>query len=504
MSKIYIGIDFGACNIKAAQVPENGKPKDIKLNKNQVDGNFIPNVILYDKVKDKIERKVGKGARNSVDFENKIWQIKPKLSKKDWRKFIKSLEREVTAVEAVENIFAWLWQTITEKFSKNEDFDVTITAPVSFSEVQKNSIKQAALRAGVPVNTIITEPFAAMFSIEDFFDADEQTILIFDFGGSTLDLSLFRIEIDGDEMNFTEIAAAGLKFGGLDIDKAIFENIINVKYAADVQEILDSGTPKIEILNTIEIIKENIFIEDEDSAKDFLNDKRGNLHEFELTRAEIISILEKIKIKERIIALLDELLDDAEIDKGEVTAVKPFGGTSIIGYFMEMLTDYFGAEIFDFEDFDFEPEEIYMGVARGAAKYRYTLEKENSGVTIQNVIPYSIGLAQNEIFTRYIKRNEISGFTTPLKPLLISELDKNNWRVAVYQSFSNEFELPLENEDVIYIGDVELDKNLYGVKDAILFNLKTDGAGQIVMKFFELQADSDAPKLIEEKIVKVG
>lgn len=502
MSKIYIGIDFGACNIKAVQISEKGKPQNIKLNKEQSTGNFTPNVILYNKVKEKIEIKVGKGAKNSKDFENKIWQIKPKLSKKTWSKFIASLEREVSAVEAVENIFAWLWQTITEKFSKDENFDVTITAPVSFSEVQKNLIKNAAIRAGVPVTGVITEPFAAMFSLEDFFDDEEQTVLIFDFGGSTLDLSLFRIENDDDEINFTEIAAAGLKFGGLDIDKAIFENILAVNYAAEVQEILDSGTPKIDILNEIETGKESIFFEDDDETDIFVTDKRGGLHTFTLTQEEIISVLEKIKIKEKILALLDELFEDAEIDKSEVTAVKTFGGTSTINYFREMLKDYFGEEIFDSEDF--EAEEIYMGVAHGAAKYRYTLEKENSGVTIQNVIPYSIGLAKNEMFTRYIKRNELSGFTTPLKPLLISELEKNNWRVAVYQSFSNEFDLPLESDEVIFIGDVEINKNLYSVNDAILFNLKTDGAGQIIMKFFEMQTDSDAPKLIEEKIVKVG
>lgn len=498
MSKIYIGIDFGACNIKAVQVPENGKPKDIKLNKIQSVGNFTPNVILYDKN----EIKVGKGAKNSIDSENKIWQIKPKLSKKSWSKFIKSLGREVSAVEAVEDIFEWIWQTITEKFSKNETFDVTITAPVSFSEVQKNLIKNAALRAGLPVSAIVTEPFAAMFSLEEIFDEDEQTVLVFDFGGSTLDLSLFRIENDDDEINFTEIAAAGLIFGGIDIDKAIFENILAVKYAADVQEILDSGTPKIEVLNAVENIKENLFTDDEDSADGFVTDKNGNLHEFNLTQEEIISVLEKIKIKEKILALFEELFEDAEIDKSEVTAVKAFGGTSTINYFREMLTEYFGEEIFDSEDF--EAEEIYMGVARGAAKFRYTQEKENSGVKIQNVIPYSIGLVKNEKFTRYIKRNELSGFVTPLKPLLISELEKNNWRVAVYQSFSNEFELPPESEEVIFIGEVELDKNLYSVEDAILFNMKTDGAGKICMKFFESTADSDAPKLIEEKIVKVG
>ena len=502
MSKIYIGIDFGACNIKAAKVSESGKTQKIKLNKTQAGGNFIPNVILYDEVKGNIEIKVGSGAKNSRDFENKIWQIKSKLSQKIWHKFIKSLGREVAANEAVKDIFEWLWRTITEKFSKAEEFEAVITVPVSFSEVQKNLMKQAALSAGVPVAAVVTEPFAAMFSLEDFFEDDaEQTVLIFDIGGLTLDLSLIRVENFDGELNITELAAAGLKFGGIDIDEAIFNNIFLEKYSEEIKHILDSGAPQYEIMNEIEKVKEQAIIDGEE-VSGFIIDENGRPHEFTLSPEEINAVLEKINVKEKIIALLDELFEDAEIDKGEVTAVKPFGGTSSIDYFTQMLTDYFSAEIFDYEDFD--KDDIYMNVALGAAKYRYFVDGENSTVSIQNVIPYNIGLVENNIFSYRIKRNELIGFVTPKKPLLISELEKNNWRVAVYQSFVNEFELPLESEDVIFIGEVELDKNLYTAKDAILYNLKTDDGGQIVMKIFELQEGSDAPKLIEEKIVKVG
>lgn len=502
--KLYIGIDFGACNIKAVQVSSTGKARKIKLNKVADGKELTPNVILYDKIKGKIEILVGAGAKNSIDDENKIWQIKPKISQKNWSKYIQNLERDVAAREAVKNILEWIWKNISEKFSKGEEFDVTITAPVSFSEVQKNFIKQAAIEVGIPVTGVITEPFAAMFSLEDFFESEEdQTVLIFDFGGSTLDVSLFRIEHCDEDLKITELAAAGLKFGGIDIDEEIFKNILSLKFAEDIKEIFDSGSSKNIIMNEIETIKENIFSEDgEDSAPGFVSDKLGNLHTLTVNRDEIISVIEKTKIKEKIIEMLDTLFDDAEIDKSEVTAVKPFGGTSMIDYFLQMLTEYFGSNIFDCKDF--EKEDIYMGVATGAAKYRYLIDKEGTGVTVQNVIPYSIGLCENQMYARYIKRNEISGFVTPKKPLLISELEKNNWRVDVYQSFSNEFDLPQDSEDVIYIGNVQLDKNLYSAKDAILFNMAPDGSGQILMKFFESQPDIDEPKLMEEKIVKVG
>ena len=122
--KNYIGIDFGACNIKAAKISATGKEQKIKLNKEQGSGDFIPNVILYDKPHDKIEIKVGKGAKNSLDVENKVWQIKPKLAQKNWSKFIASLEREVDATEVLKDIFAWLWREITIKNAKNDEFEV--------------------------------------------------------------------------------------------------------------------------------------------------------------------------------------------------------------------------------------------------------------------------------------------------------------------------------------------------------------------------------------------
>ena len=499
--KSYIGIDFGACNIKAAKISAKGKPQKIKLNKEQSGGNFIPNVILYDKVRDKIEIKIGKGAKNSLDVENKVWQIKPKLAQKNWSQFIESLGREVDAPEVLRNIFEWIWREITLKISKDEELEVAITAPVSFSEVQKNLIKQAAVEVGIPVKAVINEPFAAIFSAEEF--DDEQCTLIFDFGGSTLDLSLCRIERIDDELNVTELAAAGLKFGGIDIDNAIFEQIFLVKYADEVKEILAGDTVgkfKIELMNTIEKLKEEIFISEVEEYTEALVDARGNWREFTLTHDEIISVLEKTGIKDKIISLLDELLDDAQIDKNEITQIKPFGGTSSIDYFRELLIDYFGDEIFDD---DFEPEEIYMNVAQGAAKYLF-MSNEESGITIENVIPYSIGLISREKFHRLIKRNELSGFITPFKPILISELNENNWRVAVYQTFSNAFDLPIDSEEIIFIGDVELDKKLYTASDAILFKMQPSGTGQIYMSFFEQVPDSDAPKLIEKKIVKLG
>ena len=147
-----------------------------------------------------------------------------------------------------------------------------------------------------------------------------------------------------------------------------------------------------------------------------------------------------------------------------------------------------------------------MGVAVGAAKYRELLADSQSIVTIKNIIPYSIGLANDGRFKRYIKRNELAGFELPFKPLLIKELQKNNWCISIYQSFSNELELPLDGESAIFMADVKLDKSLYSAKDAISFKMKMSEDGKLHMSFFEQQMKDDEPEivLVEEKIIGIG
>ena len=511
--KTYVGIDFGACNIKAAQISgRNKKMTHIKLNKKSGGGAEAPNIILYDKVGDKVEIKVGKPAKNSPAFENKVQQIKTKLSLRDWKKYIASLGRDVTAAEVVKDTLQRIWETITVKTSAETEWDAVITVPVSFSEAQKKVMRKAATDAGIPVSAMVTEPFAAMFSLGDTLEnADEEMFLIFDFGGSTLDMSLFRIERDDDELNVTELAASGLNYGGINIDEGILEDVLRVKFRNEIDEFLagdPDGRLKIDLMSAIADMKEALFIERDadEETESHLSGATGNLYKLSLTKDDVIAVLKNAKLKEKISARLDEMFDDADVDKSEVTGVKLFGGTASITYIWEIITDYFGADIFDCEDFDIESEDIFMGISVGAVNYLALSNDEQSNVTIKNVIPYSLGLARDGKFRRYIKRNELAGFELPYKPLLIEDLKKNGWHVSVYQSFSNELELELNGEDAVFMADVSLDEHLYTVDDAVLFKMKMTEDGKLNMKFFEQRLENGEPEivLVEEKTIEVG
>lgn len=508
MAKSYVGIDFGASNIKA--VVYNGKKiRKIKLNKNQVAGEEIPNIIYYDKNN---EVKVGYPAQREFDYKNKIMYIKRKLEQKSWSKYIENIGKDITAQEVATDIFKWLKKTISNTLSE-DDFKAVITMPVCFSEVQKNRIYNAATDAKINVEAVVTEPFAALFSIEGLFEEaedDEQVVLIFDFGGSTLDLSLLRIENDGDgEICVTELASDGMHYGGIDIDEDIYHEVFESKYTKEIAEIKavdDLGTAEVELIDVVRKLKEIIFGDEEDEVDDIYHSRKGKAYTFELTKNEIISVFEKTKIKQRIIDLLDNLFETTdEVEKEDITNIKLFGGTSKIDYFREILDEYINdTDVFDVEDCDIE--EIYTGIAAGAARYLYFKKEEEDTVEIHNIIPFSIGIEENGRFVKYINRNERYGFETLYRPLKMADLLKNGYMLNIYQTFDDLLEADINADGIVFMGSVQLDKKLYIAKDAVLFKMKMAEDGRLSIRFFEQRLENGENEivLVENKQLKIG
>ena len=107
----------------------------------------------------------------------------------------------------------------------------------------------------------------------------------------------------------------------------------------------------------------------------------------------------------------------------------------------------FGEDVFDAGDYEPDDDNVYLAVARGAARYLDITEDENKAVELENVIPFSIGLARGEQFIKYINRNERYGFETPYISLSMKELKQGAFSLAVYQSFGSQEELRINDED---------------------------------------------------------
>lgn len=496
MEEKFVGIDFGACNIKTARW-RNNRASIFSLSKDP-DKNYIPNLILYDMTrKGDIEQKVGDPASDGGgDPLNSVEYVKRKLELETWSKFIPNLQREVSAVEAATDIFRCLSKYLQAKLNcESHELRAVITVPVCSSGLQRSRIYQAAKAAGISVEAVITEPFAAMFSIRDLFEEDEDyNVLIFDFGGSTLDLSLLQIEHD-DRIHVEELASAGLPYGGIDIDELIFSEIFHKKYAAEVKEIqanddlngiYDHANANRDLRKVATKLKEKLFDEDNESATHTLFARNGKSYSFELTRQEMHDLFERHNLKGKIFGLLDELFGQTYLTKSEVTQVKTFGGTSRIKYVLDLLMEYFGKDIFDSDDYEWEDESI-TDVALGAVHYLNARKNPNSEIEIVNNIPFSIGIAKGKNFKKYLDCCPPYGHRTKRIPLSWRELNANGNKVAVYQSFADSENVRIGDKNgAVYIGSAKVNTNLYKAQDGILLEMELVDSDTLKMIFTEL------------------
>lgn len=506
---VFLGIDFGACNLKAAKW-DGRKIAALRLN-NTISGSYeAPNVILYDKNNDgSIENKIGFPAKRSLDEANKISYLKRKLEIPAWSKVIPHLGRKITAAEAAKDIFSEANAIIIDKDkARSKGAPAAITVPVCFSAVQRNRIQKAAEKAGIAVRGILTESFAALFSQEDILDEDDpQIVLIFDFGGSTLDTSLVKVEKDDDLLKVTEIASAGLHYGGLDIDRSIYD-FMETKYPAAFSEIFSDENnvgEKNRLLELFREMKEELFADEEEEISRTYTSPQGKDYDFDISTEEVLSVFEKEQVKERINNLLDGLFDQTEntLPK-DVTLVKPFGGTCHIHYFLEILEAYFGNEIFDSSDYDAdEVGDLYTAVAQGAA--RWLMLKETDGdVEIHDCIPYHVGiLSTGNRFKSLITKNAVVMRKSRLMTLSTEDLKKNGYAISLFQQF--EFNFNGNREEMpapVFMGLVKLTKEKYNGIPFISYQLGLDGRNNPYMETYTWNEDEKV--LIEKQPLEVG
>lgn len=491
-----VGIDFGACNIKAAYW-RGSDARIVRLSQN-ADQSYIPNVILYDLTRaGNVEQKIGDAAKNAQDPDNSVEHVKRKLEAESWSKNIPSLQREVSAVDAATDIFRELSERLQKKLNCTpHELRAIITVPVCSSGLQRSRIYQAAVAAGITVEEIITEPFAAMFSVQELLDDEErdEVVLIFDFGGSTLDLSLLRI-VHEDGIRIEELASAGFPYGGIDIDTAIYTEIFAPKYDAEIREIIShddtvgQAKTRQELRDVVTWLKEKLFEEDEESIEHSCT-FRGSAqnYTFELTCDEMTELFQRHQLREKIFDLMDELFGQTNLQKDEVTLVRPFGGTSRVKYVLDLLTEYFGADIFD-SDEDERDDDAVAGVAVGAARYfNIREERDDIELVIDRKIPLSLGIARGDSFVKCTDYHALG--RSIRKTLTWQDLCAKNYKVSVYQCFADSEDVAVGGKDgAVYVGSAVLDPTLYQEQGDPLLEMELRDSRMLHMIFSQVQDD---------------
>lgn len=500
MAPLEIAIDFGASNIKAFRLSD-GKLWPVKLNKEQYAGDHAPNCLYYKKLKksDGWEALIGSRAREEIrgDEANGVRDIKRRLESENWRKFIPVLNREIGIGEAATQIFASILKLVQPQ--EGQPVEAVLTAPVSFSGAQIRRLRKAAADAGIQVRHVLTEPFAALFSLADL--EKNSLLLVFDFGGSTLDISVSRMESDGGRIAVTELAAEGLRLGGYDIDEAICRELLDPalvrEYAAATEYRGDEEVARQSLLENIAARREEMYREDGEEAD----------ISFEppliLKRTELEKLLATEQFAGRIRATLDTLFTELQegpeaLGRQDIDFILPVGGLLQMPVFARLLEEYFGADRFNAQEFDYENTDMlcdgiesrYMAVAGGAARYLQLCR--DAEVEFTSALPFQLGFMNGKKFIPCIAKNTPRGgsYRSLPKPLSPQQLEADDWSLRVFQCFANP-----DNDEPIFVDKIALNKDLYLPDQPVMvaMNMEHDGKLRVVIsqrQVFDEEDDS--------------
>ena len=367
-----------------------------------------------------------------------------------------------------------------------------------FSKSQRNLIATAAAKAGFQVDAVINEAFAAMFAAKNLTDSLN---VIFDFGGSTLDVSSTSRSSVG--INWRQVLISSLRLR----PAARFSGSAAPRFSA-VCPIIFSIEPQ---LNFARVMKESVYADefsDEFCASAITPDE--NLSKITLRRAEVDEMLEREDYGGKITTLLDEIFDELSLGAdcfgvADVTKIWAVGGSMHIPYFRAVLENYFGSELFSADDYEFDEvedfvdglEDKYLAVAGGAANF--LKQRENFSTT--NAIPYRVCYSLGNIFRQGIDKNKPAGFETLYLPLNLAELDEAGWKLDLYQTFGDGADF----DDAAFLESIALNPALYEKNDVPRLKMKMMRDGRLRLQFCERRLIDDEPELIlvEQHFVKL-
>src|SRR6476660_7136669 len=405
-----IGIDLGTTNSCMA-VLEGGEPTVIP---NAEGGRTTPSVVAF--AKDG-QRLVGPPAKRQqvTNPENTIFSIKRFMGRKfgEVSEEMKIVPYEVVQGEngdvrvkaedkeyAPPEISAMILQklkTDAEAYLGETVADAVVTVPAYFNNAQREATKDAGKIAGLNVVRIINEPTAAALAYGLDKESTDQTILVFDLGGGTFDVSILEL---GDGVFEVKATNGDNHLGGDNFDKAIVDWMV-AEFKKD--QGIDLAVDKM-ALQRLNEAAEKAKIELSSTMTTQINlpfitaTQEGPKHlDLALTRAKLEEITGDLL--ERPVGPTRQAIEDAGIDKSKIDHVVLVGGMTRMPAVQAKVKELIGKDPHK----GVNPDEV---VAVGAAIQGGVLRGEVKDILLLDVTPLSLGIeTKGGVFTRLIERN---------------------------------------------------------------------------------------------------
>ena len=383
-----VGIDLGTTN-SVVSVLEGGDPVVIA---NAEGSRTTPSVVAFSKDGEVLVGEVAK--RQAITNPDRTIRSVKRHMGTNWKKEID--DKSYTAQEISARTLQKLKRD-AEAYLGTPVTAAVITVPAYFDDAQRTATKEAGQVAGLEVLRIINEPTAAALAYGLDKDDSDQTILVFDLGGGTFDVSILEI---GDGVFEVKSTHGDTNLGGDDWDEAIiewlvtsFKNDHGVDLASDpmATQRLKEAAEKAKIeLSQVQQTQINLpFITATDG---------GPLHlDYSLTRAKFHELTAELLKKCR--GPFEQAIKDADVGKGEIDHVVLVGGSTRMPAVVDLVKEISGSE----PNKNVNPDEV---VAVGAAIQAGVLVGEVKDVLLLDVTPLSLGIeTKGGVMTKLIDRN---------------------------------------------------------------------------------------------------